>query len=126
MSEFKRLTNPKNLTQSYVDSEETLTSQLEVKFAQLNASVILELWSEAHNAINDIYGTLHTTKAILSKDTYITYYAQLEKLLWVSKSFAPHAEGSLTFFSRFLFFLFVFVLSSFSREIFFSFFLFSL
>jgi translation initiation factor 3 subunit A len=97
VSEFKRITNPKNLTQSYVDSEETLTSQLEVKFAQLNASVTLELWSEAHNAINDIYSTLHTTKAVLSKDTYINYYAQLEKLLWVSKSFAPHAEALLKY-----------------------------
>jgi hypothetical protein len=70
----------------------------QVKFAQLNASVTLELWSEAHNAIHEIHSTLILpSKLGVPKETHLNYYSQLEKLLWVSKSYAPHAEALLKY-----------------------------
>lgn len=58
----------------------------------------LDLWNDAHNAIHEIYNTLiHPLKTPISRDTYLNYYSHLEKLLWVSKSYAPHAEALLKY-----------------------------
>lgn len=98
--EFKRLAdllrthvaNTLKQTPSYYDSQENVLYQLNLRFAQLNAAIKLQLWQEAFRTVEDMKGTvLVHAKAPVPPTMLASYYEHLATLFFISKNFFHHA-----------------------------------
>lgn len=79
-------------TPTYYEAQENVLYQLNLRFAQLNAAVKLQLWQEAFRTVEDMKGTvLVHAKAPVPPQMLASYYEHLATLFFISKNFFHHA-----------------------------------
>ena len=104
-TEFRRLAE--NLRQHFANAQkysqqtysinisdpETLQRHLDIRFAQLNTAVDLELWQEAFRSAEDIHGLVAASKRTPRASMMASFYEKLVKVFAVGQNFLFHAAA---------------------------------
>ena len=86
LTKYSHQTNAVSLSNA-----DSLQLHMETRFAQLGASVQLELWQESSRTVDDLYGLMRQSRKPLKSSVMASYYDKMAQIFLVSDNWLMHA-----------------------------------
>lgn len=81
---------------------ESIETQLQIRFAQLEAATVLEQWNESFRTVEDIYSIMQQGKKAPKPRLMAVYYDKLTRIFWVSGNYLFHAYACFRYYNLYL------------------------